>query len=647
MLNRVHSKSAIVVLSFIFAIIFQQYTYSAEKFGRKSISIISEPLLTPSASDIPPGRSQEILSAIRLQIQMPRFDYNYMPTSQEIEFWKRGEIYFNETMKNLESVTITRADIERQLIGIDANLTTIREQIKDQEELIKSLTESGRDASKQKIQLAKNKEERDKYERQRSSLIRQRDDLIKQQGALEVTLFRQSSELMSETIAPKISSILADPELQKIRAKQYVSEAERNSFIVLKAKELGITSEDIERVMNSAYICLVVLTDYSYYYSKDEKTGERILTYNLEGGVIWSKLVMSQDDQKATIQPLKEIRIQGSASGYPDRQDPFSKVDPDTQIFRNAVNSFVSRLEIETRKIDDFSLKTQIVESVGSRVGFPLGNNDGLYVGQKFRVYENVKYGEQIKVEKRGFFYVTKVGDNKTNPSNLSYGKAVIGSLEPGMEVREYATSGVGMNISGKYGIIGIKSGSIKTKYDLNVKEDTTNPLVMLNLSVDYDLGRTTSIPQLYASIGGDIGFTSFDNISIDFGEGSPTNLYFDLYGGVIKKVYLKNIALCIEPLFQYQALDISNSDKNGNSVSFNNSALSFSPCFSLEIALRENFNIGFSFIYNKALGATNQWTGTYTPKNGEPEKLFDGFIDGPEVSYPNVIYGGYINISF
>lgn len=645
MLKTVCSKRFIIIFSIIFIFVFQQDTLSAGKFGRKSISIISDPLLTPSASDIPPGRSQEILSAIRLQIQMPRFDYNYMPRSQEIEFWKKAETYFSETMRNLESVAINRVDVERQLVGVETDLATIREQIKEQEELIKSLTESGRDATRQRSQLTKYRSDRDKLESQRSSLVKQRDDLISQQRLLEGTLFRQASELMTETIAPKLSSILGDPELQKMRAKQYVSEAERNSFIVLKAKELGITSEDIERVMDSAYVCLVVLTDYDYFYSRDEKTGERILTYNLEGGVVWYKLIVSDDGQKAAIQPLKDIRIRGSASGYPDRPDPFSKVDPDTQIFRNAVNSFVSNLEVETRKIDDFALKTQIVESVGSRVGFPLGKNEGLYVGQKFRVFENVKQGEQIKTEKRGFFYVTKVGDNKTNPNNLSYGKAVIGRLEPGMEVREYATSGVSTNIAFRYGSMGIKTGSVKSIYSLYVKEDSESPVAMLNLSVDYDLGRTTNIPQLFVTVGGDVGFSSFDDVSMDFGKGNPSSLYYDLYGGITKKLYIKNLAFFVSPLFQYQALNISNSDKDGNSVSFNNFALSFSASFGLELALRENFNIGFSVTYNKA--KANEWTGTYTPKEGEPEKLFDGFIEGPKVSYPSMLYGGYINISF
>ncbi len=647
MSKSIHFEKIIIILVLTLVFIFQQNAFPAEKFGRKSISIISEPLLTPSASDILPGRSQEILSAIRLQIQMPRFDYNYMPASQEIDFWQKAETYFDETMRNLESTVINRTDTERQLVGVEADLATVREQIKDQEELIKSFTEGGRDASRQRDQLTRYRSERDKLESQRASLVRKRDELIKQQILLEDTLFRQSSELMSETIAPKISSILADPELQKIRAKQYVSEAEKKSFIVLKARELGITSEDIERVMDSAYICLVVLTDYSYYYSRDEKTGERILTYNLEGGVVWSKLVMSDDRQKSIIQPLKTIRIRGTASGYPDRQDIYSKVDPDTQIFRNAVNNLVSGLELETRKIEDFSLKTQIIESVGSRIGFPLGNNDGLYVGQKFRVYEKVKYGEQIKEEKRGFFYVTKVGDNKKNPSNLSYGKAIIGNLEPGMEVREYATSGVSTNICFRYGMIGIKSGSVKSEYSLYVKEESESPIGILNLSVDYDLGRKTSIPHLFLIIGGDLGFSSFDNVSMDFGKGNPSNLYFDLYGGITKKLYLKNIAFCVSPLFQYQTLYISNNDKDGNSVSFNNYALSVSSSFGLELALRENLNIGFSISYNKTISRTDKWTGTYTPKEGEPENLISGFIEGPEVSYPNILYGGYINIGF
>jgi len=649
MLCYFNSKSKMIFIIFsICAFLMQQSVYSADKIGRKSISIISEPLLTPASSDITPGRSQEILSAIRLQIQMPRFDYNYMPKSQESDFWQKSGVYFNETMKNLETITIAKTDAERQLDGIESSMTSLRDQIKNQEDRIKSLTENSRDASKQKDQLAKYKNERDKYESQKSSLSNQKYDLIRQQKTFEDSLFRQSSELLSETIAPKISSILADPELQRIRAKEYVDETEKNSFIVLKAKELGITSEDIEKVMNSAYTCLVVLTDYSHYFSRDEKTGDRILTYNLAGGVIWAKLVMSQDGQKAFVQPLKEIRIQGSASGNPDKKDSFSSVDPDTEIFRNAVNSFVSSLELETRKIDDFSLKAQIVESSGSRLGFPLGNNEGLYVGQKFRAYEKVKYGDQIKVEKRGFFYVTKVGDNKTKSDSLSYGKAVLGSLEPGMEVREYATSGIGLNISFRYGIIGIQSGNIETTdYNLNVKEDSSNPIGMMNLSVDYDLGRATGISQFFASIGGDFGFTSFDNISMNFGENDPSNLYFDLYGGILKKLYFRNIAFCISPLLQYQVLDISNTDKDSNSLNFSNSALSVSPCIGLEIALKENFNLGFSFTYNKILGSTNEWSGTYTPKGGEAKKLFDGFVVGPEVTYPNMIYGGYIGIGF
>ncbi|MEK7398729.1 MAG: hypothetical protein AAB116_17490, partial [Candidatus Poribacteria bacterium] len=116
-----------------------QSAYSAEKSGRKSISIISEPLLTSASSDITPGRSQEILSAIKLQIQMPRFDYNYMPKSQESDFWQKSGVYFNETMKNLETITIAKTDVERQLDGIEPSLTSLRDQIKDQEDRIKSL----------------------------------------------------------------------------------------------------------------------------------------------------------------------------------------------------------------------------------------------------------------------------------------------------------------------------------------------------------------------------------------------------------------------------------------------------------------------------------------------------------------------------
>ena len=350
------------------------------------------------------------------------------------------------------------------------------------------------------------------------------------------------------------------------------------------------------------------------------------------------------------IKILKVIQTDGSASGNHDEKNPYSRADPDTSVFMDSVNSFIGKLEIETRKIEDFMLKAGVVGVSGGLVSFPLGSREGLYIDQKFRVYEQVKYGEQIKTKKRGYFYVTKIANNDSDPEQLSDGKIVISGAEPGMQVKEYPTKGFNFNICFKQGMMSLKRGSITSEtyyYGMKVKKETEKTAGMLNLTADYDIGKETKIPQLFAAVGVDFGGASFNNVIIEPFDDKPTSMYLAAHAGLIKKVYIGRLALLIKPLAQYQMLSISNTDKDGNSVNFSNRAYSFCPSAGLELALRENVNVGFSVNYNITLSPTNKWSGTYTPKDGEPTDLFDGYITGPDIVYPKILYGGYINIGF
>ena len=67
-------------------------------------------------------------------------------------------------------------------------------------------------------------------------------------------------ELINETIAPELIKIL---DVQKeIRARNLVTEVQKNSFIVLKAKEMGITAAQLQQVMNSSYLYIPFLSHY-------------------------------------------------------------------------------------------------------------------------------------------------------------------------------------------------------------------------------------------------------------------------------------------------------------------------------------------------------------------------------------------------
>lgn len=524
-----------IVLLFIQAFLSLHIAVAGE-YERKSISLMAS--LAPGAERMPEERLSQLMKAIEKQIKIPRLDYNALPQSLQIL-----------------SLGTSREGLSRE-------------------------------------------------------------------------------EMTIERVPAALIKILSDPELQKARAKDYVNEEERNKFITTKAHEFGITSEDLKKVMNSACLCIVTLTDYSntrskvtvidkenVYYKVVEngKTVTKVkvvekkkpvirVSYTLSGYVSWFRFILTE--KKPDMRLLKSIGIQASGSsdfdatpkkpsklekkltqtmkalGYkvPSSQapttGPFTLDWTDNSAFESAVNEFVGNLDMETREIEYFRLKVGIYEVNKGMVSFPLGKREGLYIGQKFSVYEEQEIGNAVKQRKRGFFYVNKLGDNDSNSDELSYGKLVISGAEPGMTVQELPASGWYVGLSSKYGMAKMKESDV--------------PINTLNINASYDLGRFTRIPQLFFTIGAGLGnlmFSTIDESNIDTSETAMSSFgignvyYMDLYAGCLKKYYVNRMALYIEPLVQFQGIKI-------NGVG-SNSGVSFSPNIGIEFAIQEYLSAG------------------------------------------------------
>jgi len=615
--------------------------HAVEKYGRKSISSINQVLLTPSASEISGDMRSILMAEIKKKVEMPRFDYNDLPESMQAQFWRESREHFPKTMQNLSSIKASMEEAKRSLEGVENSLQDVQQHIEQQNKLIKS--------SKSKVDTSKYTLEKGKYEKQKieltkrkSDLSKRKSDLLTQKSTEEDALFRQAEELLTATIAPTLVKILSDPELQQFRAKEYVDEAERNKFIVQKAKELGITGQDLEKVMNSAYVYMVVLTDYDRTLTTDQKTGKKEINYTLSGGIIWFKLVVSEE--KTSMSLLQTIRIESTTSGSPDKA---SKVDADRSIFGNVARNFADKLKLETTKIPDFALKTGIMEVKGSKVGFPMGKKEGLYVDQKFRVFERQELDNKTIVEKkRGFFYVTRIGDNVSNIDQLSYGKMVIRGAQPGMQLREFPNPGIDLSFRFKAGRMKIEPGSLESPpYGLDVKEEVTVPVRILNLTLQYNVGRKIKISQTYITGGFSFGLASVKGATVKpYNKEPEMPLYGDLYVGFLKKIYIGRIAFYAEPLVQLQTLGLGRKDdKSGDEVSFDNSAYSFSPNVGMEFAVRENINIGVALGYTVPVASQNKWSGNHKPKEGSSVELFKEKV-GPKVTYPERSLSFYLS---
>ncbi|MFQ6115879.1 MAG: hypothetical protein ACE5NG_17605, partial [bacterium] len=337
------------------------------------------------------------------------------------------------------------------------------------------------------------------------------------------------------------------------------------------------------------------------------------------------------------------------------------KIGGDEYAFRQAVDTFAKNIGLKVAGMDEFELKTGVVNVAGSEVSFSMGKAEGLYMDQKFRVYEKEKRGDEIIEKKKGFFYVRKIGDNTPDErgfrkDELSRGKLIIRGAEPGMDVREVPTTNIDLSIRFRTGGVNIKSGFLSSDgCGLSVGEDVNSNIGALSGAFHYNTARYLKIPQLFATVGADIGIAPVENVTI-----KPYNVwgskeislgtYMNFQCGLLKKFYIRRIAFYVEPLmglqiFELRIFDISGEYDQKNRTSFSNKSKAFLVNSGVEFALREDINIGFFTIFRFPIGEQNLWSGYYKPDKGEKIELFSDFM-GPDVAYPNPFLGVYFNYS-
>jgi len=600
--------------------------YAAEKYTRKSISLINEVLLLSKGKRIPKDKIPDVLKGVSEQIEMSRFDYNSLPESWHVQFWRK--LQRSQEIQEIESM-------ENQIHQNELEVDKLERRAEELNNRLIELKSRGTSRT-----------ERENYSRYSAELkdCRTQQKRLKEGNSIRLeqlktkraALFDGAASILTEQV-PTLMRVLSDPEVQRERAKELVDEVERQKFIVKKAKSLGITSEDLEKVMYSAYLYMIYLTDYKARKTKGDK-----IVCEISGGIAWFKI--DESAGKPQIKLLQVIKADGAGSKLPG-------VSP----LEMAIKSFAQNLKLETRKIDDFSLGEGIVTKSGSKVSFPLGKKEGIRIDQKFLVYEKYKRGDEIKERKKGFFYVSKIGDNISKRDALSYGKVVIGRAEPGMQVREYPTTGLDFILRFKSGNVKLNPGKLDASpYRLNVSNEVDTPIYTLNGTFHYDLGRYLRLPQLFFTFGGDIGFVSFGDLDVDVEPHRSWNsnfLYYTGYAGLLQKYYIRRIAFYVEPIVKIENLWLSwgtqlhnfllNWGSSTDKVSFTHREFSFSPNVGIELAIRENINLGFALGVRLSRLVDGKWS-----VEGSELSLSDETSTIPSVTYPNLLMGVYLSYS-
>ena len=232
-------------------------------------------------------------------------------------------------------------------------------------------------------------------------------------------------ERMNATVVPAVLSALEAE--REIRAMGMLTEQQRNSFIVTKARELGITETELNAVMNSAFIFVVVFNGLERGRTQDGQ--QTVIT--LSAGGHWWRVDNSGETPKATLFEQIELTRRGIDK------------NPETA-FQLAAGLIASEVRARTQSIPEFQLTGQIIGRTARFAEISIGRNEGVGIDDLYRVYESIENTEgEVRQRRRGWIMVTEVMSEEETESSLSRAQVISGAPYIGAIIREIPKLGL------------------------------------------------------------------------------------------------------------------------------------------------------------------------------------------------------------
>ncbi len=368
----------------------------------------------------------------------------------------------------------------------------------------------------------------------------------------------QLTSIINELVAPALVKVMEAT--LKWRTEKDNPHFDEDTFIRLKAKDLGITVEDFERMMKCGYLYVPFLSEL-----KSSGSGKDA-NFTLKGGTVWYYL-----DIDAKPDPVLVYRAKVSSTGMTGLWSNFlkdKKLTPESEAFCSAAKRLAENVYVKsTTKIPDIRRACTITEIVENSPGFRLGFREGLILDDRYAVIDRYEDQSGNEHEKRiGFFMVKRVTDNRDDRTKLSWGRPVIGSgnMAEGMMVREIPKTAIDLSIRTTWRPLAFDSlrvSNLGTTY-FSLEDTTSTGVFTIDVDLQMNIGRKLGISQFFLDLGAGYGYAPvklnlFDNTEINHG----TSLA--VHGGLMKRIYLGRSAFVIGGDFVFERLSFKEKVNN------------------------------------------------------------------------------------
>jgi hypothetical protein len=369
---------------------------------------------------------------------------------------------------------------------------------------------------------------------------------------------------LNETIVPQITAAIKA--VAEARATGNLTEEALASAAANKMKGSGLTTQDILKVLNSAYLYMPVVKSYREEVTKDRAEVE------ISGFILWYKITLAPDGTaSATLLPKSTFLETGSGSVAQNKE---KSLDLLRDAKAQALESWATSLGLSLKRVPDFELSGEILSVDGATVSARIGSREGLGLDDGYTVIENYEDSRgTVRKREIGFFRAESIANNQSNSNAVSkFYPHITGGVERGAIIKEHPRLGVDIVIRPKYyqwrlpkettPLTRAVFDSQSPQYAL--REDVT-AAYGVDIGALINTAKVSGVRQLFLALDFGLGFGNA-SFTTDAPDGIAPFI-LNGYLGILKKLWVRRVNFQLGASLGVDAvqLQVSSSDTPGD----------------------------------------------------------------------------------
>ena len=416
-------------------------------------------------------------------------------------------------------------------------------------------------------------------------------------GTSNLVSFRRRLEQYLNTDVKNVFGGLLDASAEQRYSE--LSEKEQETFMVTKAKELGLSAAFVKNLLNSSYVFAAHVAPIGGAGKVIRSKHKSVVTglyydsfdVEIELSVNVIFMIYRYNYEKKRFEHYGDIvGHSGAISGSTDTAlqiipTPSQVMSVFNDVFQTAIKAASVNANYELKKDDNFAIFMPVKNSDGKKIESEFGVMEDIRIDHPFEILETV----DGKTQRKGFARARDVAVNCKDGAAPTIIKVTNGDAEEGDQLREYPWTGLYFNL-------GFDTNSVKIIGN-NSDDDAGNMFASpgLHLGADVDLGYVMNRPAL-----SEFYFRAF--LDLNFGLNSESeNVDADLLSwfgggiGIAKRFYTGGAGFFIAP-----ALDASYHGTLNDDWDFQRFAVTpqlhfgFSATPGFDFIIKAGWNAGF-----------------------------------------------------